>query len=600
MRFTALYENKPTFLFLFLLLFSSFICAQPVNNFACDAFSIACGTNVSGSTIGATPSPEETPQCAFGSANDVYYTFQAYPGYDYTATVNGANYDGVLAVYTGDCNGDLFELNCSDYGTVDGIEEVVDFYVNFETYVLIRTYDYNDSNGDFVLSLNCSLPTNSPCDAIQLSCSDTFSGSTELAYSSGIQPPSCDESTNPDIFFEMEAYIGIDYSVSVIGENFNGVLSAYIGNCDESLSLIACANDSESDGVEETLSFSISQNQPVYIRTYDADGTGSFELSLNCNIPNEDPCEAIQIACGETYSGTNETAQPSGMSAPLCAAGSLEDVFYTFEALPNFIYQVYVQGDNYGAVLVAYEGECTDELVEIGCADEGLFAGISEELIIDVDETKTILIRTYDYSDSQGSFEISLNCTETFDCEQEQANIGDTCNDYDPFTTNNFIASNCECIGVPTNAVMEGTADWNFQCGSRDITALFYKSTDGEFVATRASNLSEFGLFQFDNVPVGLFNVYLKIEGFLQQGHFGVQTINGVNIISLENIIPGDLNDDNGVNILDFSILSNAFGNVEGQPNYSQNVDINCDGGINILDFSLLASSFGLVGAFQQ
>jgi hypothetical protein len=53
----------------------------------------------------------------------------------------------------------------------------------------------------------------------------------------------------------------------------------------------------------------------------------------------------------------------------------------------------------------------------------------------------------------------------------------------------------------------------------------------------------------------------------------------------------GDANDDNYVNISDFSILSGGF-----YPEYDSRSDFNEDGVVNIADFSLLASSFNQRG----
>jgi len=51
--------------------------------------------------------------------------------------------------------------------------------------------------------------------------------------------------------------------------------------------------------------------------------------------------------------------------------------------------------------------------------------------------------------------------------------------------------------------------------------------------------------------------------------------------------ITGDINGDNVVNILDYTLLSNAFGSSDA------NSDINNDGVVNILDYTLLSNNFG-------
>jgi hypothetical protein len=58
--------------------------------------------------------------------------------------------------------------------------------------------------------------------------------------------------------------------------------------------------------------------------------------------------------------------------------------------------------------------------------------------------------------------------------------------------------------------------------------------------------------------------------------------------------IPGDLNGDDIVNILDSILLANAYGSNPSTPNWNPNADINGDGTVNILDAILLANNFGI------
>jgi parallel beta-helix repeat protein len=58
--------------------------------------------------------------------------------------------------------------------------------------------------------------------------------------------------------------------------------------------------------------------------------------------------------------------------------------------------------------------------------------------------------------------------------------------------------------------------------------------------------------------------------------------------------IPGDINGDGTVNILDAVLLANAFLSTPGSPNWNPNADINGDGIVNILDAIILANHFGM------
>lgn len=58
-------------------------------------------------------------------------------------------------------------------------------------------------------------------------------------------------------------------------------------------------------------------------------------------------------------------------------------------------------------------------------------------------------------------------------------------------------------------------------------------------------------------------------------------------------MIPGDINGDGTVNILDAIRLAEAFGSYPGHPRWNPLADINNDDVVNILDCILLAGHFG-------
>jgi len=57
--------------------------------------------------------------------------------------------------------------------------------------------------------------------------------------------------------------------------------------------------------------------------------------------------------------------------------------------------------------------------------------------------------------------------------------------------------------------------------------------------------------------------------------------------------IPGDVNSDGHVNILDAVLTCMAFGSTSGSPNWNPNADVNNDGTVNMLDLLIVANHFG-------
>jgi hypothetical protein len=55
----------------------------------------------------------------------------------------------------------------------------------------------------------------------------------------------------------------------------------------------------------------------------------------------------------------------------------------------------------------------------------------------------------------------------------------------------------------------------------------------------------------------------------------------------------GDVNGDGTVDIVDLSIVGQAFGSFEGEPSYNPEADLNCDGIVDIGDISLVCINYG-------
>ncbi|MBK8027729.1 MAG: S8 family serine peptidase [Chloroflexi bacterium] len=99
------------------------------------------------------------------------------------------------------------------------------------------------------------------------------------------------------------------------------------------------------------------------------------------------------------------------------------------------------------------------------------------------------------------------------------------------------------------------------------------------------------------NVPAGNYNVWVKGAHTLAN----LTTVNAAGAIAFSagTLKEGDANNDNVVNITDFSALAAAFGSSVGGASYNASADFNGDSTVNISDFSLLAANFAQSGAAQ-
>jgi hypothetical protein len=95
--------------------------------------------------------------------------------------------------------------------------------------------------------------------------------------------------------------------------------------------------------------------------------------------------------------------------------------------------------------------------------------------------------------------------------------------------------------------------------------------------------------------PSDLFDLSLKGGSWLRRT-VTVDTRNGnVSGVSVA-LLNGDVNDDNRVNLTDFSLLSAAFRSRPGDSHWNPNADLNRDGTVNLADFSILSANFRLMG----
>ncbi|MCA1761928.1 MAG: hypothetical protein LC664_02865 [Flavobacteriales bacterium] len=332
---------------------SSESCPAPSNDLPCNATALSCGDFVSGTTVGAS----SNERC--GSGNErlgVWYVLDVDSPSEVSLETcfEGTTFDTDISVFTGSCG----DLECYSGFSEDGYDdgEAACEFSSFAAggpgavftapagsyYILISGFSFGLA-GNFDLSVSCEslIPDNDDCeDAIAISCGQSVSGNTEFASSSG-QSPTCASGNFQDVYYKFTGLPGQNYTVTVNGDDYDGVLAAYTGSCDGVLNEIACADNGAASGVEESISFSVPFIQTVYIQTYDWFSSGDYTLTLSCSgaptPPNNDNCfNSSLIAVGETVLGTTFSATPDGpeIECGFGGDGTQNDVWYRFLA-PN-------------------------------------------------------------------------------------------------------------------------------------------------------------------------------------------------------------------------------------------------------------------------
>ncbi len=295
------------------------------NDNCIDAIALVCGQPISGNTFGATPSGMSTLCGPYASADarDVWYSFVADGSLSYTITVSSSanEWDGVLFLYSGDCNNLVYQ-ECADaavpfYGGTESITPDIlaagTYYIRtlgfFEasTYTIELTCEpadcpllgldignaCDDGNPNTIndqVSSNCEceghLPNDDCSGAIALECGQPISGDTFDATASGVDTECGYNSPyGYDVWYSFVADGTSNYTVlvSTTSPNWDGVLFLYSGDCNNLLSE-ACSDNTVNGGAE-TITLTTPAAGTYYVRTYDYFGSEAYTIELTCVCP---------------------------------------------------------------------------------------------------------------------------------------------------------------------------------------------------------------------------------------------------------------------------------------------------------------------------
>ncbi|MBS1704881.1 MAG: hypothetical protein JST40_03330 [Armatimonadetes bacterium] len=132
-----------------------------------------------------------------------------------------------------------------------------------------------------------------------------------------------------------------------------------------------------------------------------------------------------------------------------------------------------------------------------------------------------------------------------------------------------------------------------------------YPSADFRLTPTSGGNsievpnveLGPFGAFAFVTQARGQFECSAKSSHWLRQMLTVPITItdngSGGNVFALLN---GDVDEDNGITVFDYFVLSEAFGSFSGDTNFVENADLDGDDEITIFDYLVLSENFDRFG----
>jgi len=170
--------------------------------------------------------------------------------------------------------------------------------------------------------------------------------------------------------------------------------------------------------------------------------------------------------------------------------------------------------------------------------------------------------------------------------------------------TDTETASSSQAFNLTVNAANVATLTGTFTLQGRttydvDLAVNLYPVGSTTPVYTFAVTAQANGEFMIDNIAIGTYQIAVKHPQSLQV----VDTVTlsqGANTFNFGELRVGDVNGDNVVSALDFSLLAGSYNEALGDSNYNPDADLNGDNTVDALDFSLLASNYNVAGEVPQ
>ncbi len=145
--------------------------------------------------------------------------------------------------------------------------------------------------------------------------------------------------------------------------------------------------------------------------------------------------------------------------------------------------------------------------------------------------------------------------------------------------TQTFLASS-------TNGGVFGVAKvYGISSSDASSGAKVYK--DGSVIATVGEN----GVFNASGLTAGTYTIRVDKERMLGSEQTITVTASGATV-ALDDLYPGDFNDDGSINLIDILSMKKSYGSASGQSNYDAIYDANGDGNVNLTDILLMKGGY--------
>ncbi|MEM7130842.1 MAG: CAP domain-containing protein [Chloroflexota bacterium] len=132
-----------------------------------------------------------------------------------------------------------------------------------------------------------------------------------------------------------------------------------------------------------------------------------------------------------------------------------------------------------------------------------------------------------------------------------------------------------------------------------ELTVSLHDPFSGALIDSYSAVTNDQGNFEIQGITPGIYQIGVKGSHTLQSGS-RVDLRNGSAAVNFGLLREGDANNDNVVNIWDFSLWRRHQNQCEGDQAFNPNSDFDQSGCIDLLDVNLLVSHFGLQGSLES
>ncbi len=452
-----------------------------------------CGGAVTGNVAGATQSIVAAP-CTGTASADVWYSFVATAAAQTITVVGSANFDAVVDLRSGSCNGT--NIICADATGPGGTEVINETGLTVGSTYFVRVYHYwgtMPSTTTFTICVTTPAPANDNCSgAVSLtvygpSCGAAVTGNTAGATLS--LAATCAGTADDDVWYKFTA-TAASHIITVAGSaSFDAVVDLRSGAC--SGTNMMCADATANGGTEVITATGLTVGSTYYVRVYSwgstIPATTTFTICVTTPGPVNDDCAgAVPLtvygsSCGGTITGN--TAGATQSLAATCAGTADDDVWYSFVAAAAAQNITVVGSASFDAVVDLRSGACNG--TNITCSDVTGSGGTEVLNATGLTAGTTYYVRVY----SWGS---SVPATTTFTiCVTTPAPINDNCSGASLLTV--YGAS---CGGAVTGNTAGATQSLAATCAGTADDDVWYK-----FTATAAAHdITVIGSASFDAV----------------------------------------------------------------------------------------------------